>query len=190
MNLRTLSESLAPLAASMHALTDTNCEGVRVEGGALVFDLDTSELQNQIEDLKTGEENLTAEVKSLEEENAGLELRAEKAEALLEEVKQEDAPGETLTRYRERAEKAEAEVALARRGIVEARAERDALRKRKGVTVALFANEREVLRLINCMAQRAESRKTEAGFTNHTRPDRTFEQLQADAAELLSKLYS
>lgn len=79
MNLRTLSESLAPLVASMHPLTDCNALGVRCEAGAVVFDFDTSELDNEIADL-------TATIARLERSNDQktetiIDLRAKLREA-------------------------------------------------------------------------------------------------------------
>lgn len=148
MNLRDLSEAIAGHAANLHPLTDTNVDSLTAEGGDLIAVCDTSALQEEIDDLKTGEEWLNTQVKELSEENSSLELRAELAERLIDEVKWEDAPGATLRTYRDRAINAEAEVALAREGIRRAHDERAALRKRKGVTTNLFACERDILHLI------------------------------------------
>ena len=157
MTLRDLSESLAPLVATMHPLTPCNIDSLQVEGGDIVATCDTSAMQEQIDDLKTGEAALAAQVKELEEENASLELRAELAERLIDEVKHEDEKGQTLRHYVKEACDAGLSAERWKRGYVEMRSECEALRKRKGVTVRLFEAERDILSLLGDVAQYAAS---------------------------------
>lgn len=157
MTLRDLSEALAPLVATMHPLTPCNIDGLTVEGGDIVATCDTSAMQEQIDDLKTGEAALSVQVKELEEENASLELRAELAERLIDEVKHEDEKGQTLRHYVKEACDAGLSAERWKRGYVEMRSECEALRKRKGVTVHLFAAEREILELLGDAAQYSAS---------------------------------
>ncbi len=157
MNLRDLAEEIARHAATLHPLTPCNIDVLSVQGGELIADCDTSELQSQIDDLKTGEDALTAQVKELEEENASLKLRAELAERLIDEVKHEDEKGQTLRHYVKEACDAGLSAEKWKRGYVEMRSECEALRKRKGVTVRLFEAERDILSLLGDVAQYAAS---------------------------------
>ncbi len=175
MNLRDLSAEIARHAATLHPLTDTNAQGVAIEGGSVVIAFDTSALDNEIEDLKIGEDALNAEVKELKEANAAFELRAELAERLIDEVKYEDEKGQTLRHYVKEACEAGLSAEKWKRGYVEMRSECEALRKRKGVTVNLFACEREVLALL---AQIWDCK------------GRTLPELRPEAEKLRAKLFA
>lgn len=153
MNLRDLSQALAPLVGSMHPLTETNVEGVSQDGGMVLLDFDTAELEAEIKELKEDVARFTDEIKSLEDESAKTETRADALEALLDEVKDEAEPGLTLREARDKYAEWRHISDIDKRISEEARAELTALRKKKGVTANLFANERVVLLLLSRIAK-------------------------------------
>jgi len=157
-----------------HDLTPTNVLAVeRMPNGDVRFETDTSELEEQLAEAKQSEARLEAELKQTEEGADRLEAENQKLAQMHEEFADKES-GITPATYHERAEAAEKARQLFRDGMVEARAERDALRKRKGITCELFKHEREVLTLLSHMA----------------RGSAEFTAIKTRANELLKKLHT
>lgn len=149
MTLRDLHDLTTRLLQTHHSMTDTNLEfGAVCVAGAIEFEVDASDLHEEISDLIKSKEHLKKQLADAEDREAASDERAEKAEALLDEVSAEDEAGTTLRQYAERAAAADEHAKKWRDGYVATLAECNALRKRKGVTVNLFKCEREILRLL------------------------------------------
>lgn len=174
MNLGDLQESIAALAASRHRLTETNCEGVSVKSWGVALEFDESDAAGKIEDLTQERDDLAKELEASDADKVNAQQRADTAEALLDEVKNESEPGLTLREARKQCVEWEIIAKDNRRICEEARRELTALRQRKGVTVALFANQGEILHVLGQVC---------------TYPD-DAPRWKARAKELLAKLYA
>lgn len=151
MNLRDLAKEIALAAAKLHPLTDTNIALIAIHPGGVELDADTSSLDAKIDELTESNEDLEKEVKELKEANDALEERATAANSLLDEVRHEEDKGQTLRHYVTLAEEGQTRAERWQRLYEDSVHERDALRKRKGVTVRLFACEREILSLLSSL---------------------------------------
>ena len=127
-----------------HPLSSTNITGIQhTAGGAVFFETDTSELEENLAEAKASEARLEAELKKVEAERDKLNAENEKLTEMHLEFADKGS-GITPATYREQAEDAEAMRADYGRAMTEARAELLALRKRKGIACELFKNAREI----------------------------------------------
>ena len=157
-----------------HPLSSTNITNIQhAAGGAVFFETDTSELEEQIAEAKASEARLEAELATAEGERDTLETENEKLTEMHLDFADKES-GITPATYREQAEAAAKSRDLYQRAMNEAIAERDALRKRKGVECELFKNQQEVLTFLGSCA------------TGKLKPDEVVEL----ATQLRVKLYA
>ncbi len=130
-----------------HPLADTNVESVANIGTCVEIETDESGLQAERDEIAAERDQLEKELADAEKEADTAEAERDTLKDLLADLKDPES-GITVTAYRERAEAAETEVSVARKQLAIWREEITALRKRKGITANLFANESEILHVL------------------------------------------
>lgn len=147
MILRRLIEDIQRIAAKVHPLTETNAGAVEYQPEhGVVFELaDAQHSLDLIEDEKTGSKNLEESLKAAESELKDLSCVSETLQKMLDEVREEEAPGATIRHYREECEMAREHAHAWRIAYKDMKAELTRLRKRKGITTGFVQYEREIL---------------------------------------------
>jgi hypothetical protein len=156
-----------------HPLSSTNITNIQhTAGGAVFFETDMGELEAELAEAKASEARLEKELLDAQEEATRLDSENDKLTEMHEAFADKES-GITPATYREQADAAAKSRDLYKQAMSEARDERDALRKRKGVTVNLFACERDILRMVHALI---------------SSPIEKLPALRPDAEALLAKL--
>ncbi len=137
------------------AFTETNVESVECDGTDLHVVFDESQTESDLKDANEAIAELEKEVDELKGTCETAETERDAANALLDEFKDPES-GVTVAQFKKQAEDARALAAAYRSAAEKAWAELSALRKRKGVEPALFANGRALIELVRELANRKE----------------------------------
>jgi chromosome segregation ATPase len=143
MTLRDLKDELATLR--LHEMTPVNAEGLSVKAGAVVIAFEESATESELAEVKADLESAREDYGEADKRADALQEELDKANALLDAVKDD---GGTLRKYADRAEQAELICAGWKKRHDDMDRELTALRKRKGMLAALYANQPAVIGLL------------------------------------------
>lgn len=146
-----------------HPNAYTNVEAVENRGTDILFVVDTSELAQEIEDLKEVRDDLQKDLDATQEKAEALEAERDRLREAADEIKTDD--GTSLRVLVERTEQAEKDAEDAqvqsrewRNAKTSAERECTALRARKGIAANLFRQQSEILHVLGQMATYPDDR--------------------------------
>lgn len=147
MHLKNFLSDFNQIIARLSPYTETGISNVYYDPSVgLIFELQSeSDMKDRIKDLESELDDAEKELDRLETELSKSNDNLTVAEEIIDKIKYEDSPGQTLRAYKERAEEAELNAQKWHKECQEMQEELKALRKRKGIEAGLFKNAREIL---------------------------------------------